>query len=310
MFKSEGSKKAVCLVCGFCSTDCRKFNLERHYTTNHADLNVNYPRGSSIRRDYIKRLDSAHCTQQSMFVTRHEQNKSMLAASYEMALLLAKKMKPYTDGEDILKPALEIAARMLGDKQVESKFKDIPLSNNTVTRRVEELAGNVTEQIKYRSSICSFFSLAMDESTDLSDTAQVTIFIRAVGEDFEVIEEVLGVEAMHGTTKGVDLFNTLKTCVERCDLDWRKLDSVCTDGAPAMTGTHIGCLSLLEQFIGRSVLKYHCFIHQESLCGKSLDMKHVMDIVLKCVYKIQARALNRREFRQFLEDINQEYGNS
>ena len=83
---------------------------------------------------------------------------------------------------------------------------------------------------------------------------------------------------MQGTTNGVDLFNTLKTCVKRCDLDWRELDSVCTDGANTMTGRHVRCLSLLEKFIGRNVLKYHSFNHQESLCEKSLHMKHVMDM--------------------------------
>ena len=44
-----------------------------------------------------------------------------------MTLLLAKKMKSFTDGEEILKPALEVAVKMLGDKQMECKFKEIPL---------------------------------------------------------------------------------------------------------------------------------------------------------------------------------------
>ena len=47
-----------------------------------------------------------------------------------MALLLAKKKKPFTDEEEILKPSLELAARMLADKHVETKFKDIPTSVN------------------------------------------------------------------------------------------------------------------------------------------------------------------------------------
>ena len=33
-----------------------------------------------------------------------------------------------------------------------------------------------------------------------------------------------------------------------------------------------------------------------------------MDIVLKCVNKIRARALNRREFRQFISELDTEYG--
>ncbi len=40
---------------------------------------------------------------------------------------------------------------------------------------------------------------------------------------------------------------------------------------------------------------------------KSLELKHVVEVVLKCVNRIRARALNRREFRQFLNDVEQEH---
>ena len=41
---------------------------------------------------------------------------------------------------------------------------------------------------------------------------------------------------------------------------------------------------------------------------KSLKLKQVMDMVVKCVHKIRASALNRREFRQILLDMGEEYG--
>ena len=49
---------------------------------------------------------------------------------------------PFTDAKEI-KPSLNIATRMLGDKKCETKLDQILLSNNTVARRVEELACNV-----------------------------------------------------------------------------------------------------------------------------------------------------------------------
>ena len=39
-----------------------------------------------------------------------------------------------------------------------------------------------------------------------------------------------------------------------------------------------------------------------------MNMKHVMDVVLKCVNKIRARSLKRREFRQFISELDAEYG--
>ena len=94
-----------------------------------------------------------------------------------------------------------MTARMFADKQVETKLKDIPLSNNTMMRRVEDLAENVREQVAFHASNGKFFSLAMDEFTDLCDTAQLTIFVRAVSNNFDVIEELLGLESLRALLK-------------------------------------------------------------------------------------------------------------
>ena len=77
-----------------------------------------------------------------------------------------------------------------------------------------------------------------------------------------MIEELLGLESLQGPTEGSDLFSALKTFVENSNMDWAKLDSICTYGCTAMTGKRAGCLALLEQFLERPLLKYHCIIHQ------------------------------------------------
>ncbi|KII66264.1 hypothetical protein RF11_13702 [Thelohanellus kitauei] len=130
--------------------------------------------------------------------------------------------------------------------------------------------------------------MAIDESSDISDTAHFAVFIRAINDHFDVIEELLGLEFLHSNTKGSDL--------------------IFTDGAEAMMGSRSGCLTSLEQFLGRQILKYHCILRQEVLCVKTLNLKHVMDVVVRCVNKICRSALKRLEFRQFLSDINHEYG--
>ena len=138
---------------------------------------------------------------------------------------------------------------MLGDQKCETKFDQIPLSNNTMARRVEELFSDVHRQVTAHVKNCNFFHWQwMNPLTFL--TAQVAVFVRPINDNFEVIEELLGLESMHATTKGIDLFETLKLCVEKNNIEWTKLDSVCTDVAPALTGKKSGCLALLEQFLG------------------------------------------------------------
>ena len=101
----------------------------------------------------------------------------------------------------------------------------------------------------------------------------------------------------------------MKSCLENLQLDSSKLISVCTDGVPAMTGKVAGATTLLENFINLPLLKYHSIIHQESLCGKTLNLQHVMLSVVKCVNNIRTRALNRREFSEYCEILDTEYGN-
>jgi len=50
----------------------------------------------------------------------------------------------------------------------------------TIQRRVEELAKDVCEQLHEKLANCKYFSIALDESTDNVDTAQLLVFVRAV----------------------------------------------------------------------------------------------------------------------------------
>ncbi|GBP45138.1 General transcription factor II-I repeat domain-containing protein 2A [Eumeta japonica] len=54
------------------------------------------------------------------------------------------------------------------------------------------------------------FSIALDESTDLSDTAQLAIFNRGVDKKFTVTEELLALRPLKGTTTGEDIFNEVQ----------------------------------------------------------------------------------------------------
>ena len=70
---------------------------------------------------------------------------------------------------------------------------------------------------------------------------------------------------------------------------------VCTDGVPSMIGRTAGTVALRERFLDCPLLKYHCIMHQQSVCGTILDLQHVMISVVKCVNKIRTRGLTGRE---------------
>lgn len=54
--------------------------------------------------------------------------------------------------------------------------------------------------------------------------------------------------------------------------------------------------------------QYHCIVHQENLCAKNVGFKDVMKDVIKVVNFIRSHALNHREFKSLLADVDAEYG--
>ena len=302
----EKNGKAICLVCNDTVSSLKKYNVKRHYQT-HTNFIREHPLGSELRNSWITKACEELDYRRNMFSSGNKRIKDQTSASFELALLIAKKKRPMVEGEEIIKPALHIETKYLGDKA--STFATgIPLSDNTMTRRMEMMSEDVSEQLIQFQADAVFFSIALDESTDATGTARLAIFGRVVDQKLNVKEELLGLVAMEGRTRGVDIFNVFKKCAEKMNWQWDKLTSVCTDGAPAMMGCNVGFCAKLEQFLGRTLLKYHCIIHQESLCGKSLQMKNVMAVVVKCVNDIRAAALKRREFRQLLNEVDEQYG--
>ena len=193
--------------------------------------------------------------------------------------------------------------------EVKSKVEAISLSRRTIVRSIDAIAVNIQEQLLTASGK---FSFALDESTDIQDTAQLLIYLRGIDENFETTEELLSMESLKDTVTGKDLYNSVINSLIRSGLSLDKLASITTDGAPSLTGKHSGLVKLMndkikEDFPLHSALSCHCTIHRESLCKSSSKLKHVMDPVVRAVNAIRARGLKHRQFQSFLEDTEAEF---
>ena len=182
------------------------------------------------------------------------------------------------------------------------------LSRYTVARRIDTMACHLEDALAENINKFSHFSLALDESTDINDTAQLAVFIRGVTDDFEVEEELLDLSSMKSTTTGEDITKEVLKVSEKFRLDPKKLSGLTTDGAPAMVGKHKGfCKKFVETFESQEAALNHCIIHQENLCSKVLDNIDIIKEVVPCINYIRNRGLNHRQFNFFLEELDTDY---
>ena len=111
-----------------------------------------------------------------------------------------------------------------------------------MAERVSDISANLDSQLKKKVNFKSFviFSVALDESTDISDIAQQAIFIRGIDETLSVTEEFLGLVPMMDTTTGNDIFNSLVGVLNRMGIYWSRAVGVATDSTPSMIAKKAG----------------------------------------------------------------------
>jgi len=58
----------------------------------------------------------------------------------------------------------------------------------------------------------------------------------------------------------------------------------------------------------RDLIICHSLLHQENLFTKSLKVENVVTIVSKLVNFVTSKGMNNRQFKNFMRDMNSEYG--
>ena len=123
----------------------------------------------------------------------------MLQASYEFSFLLAKKSRPHTDGQELLKPVFAIYHGTIFDSRAAGhQFASLPLSNDTVRCGIDEMGIDVKSQL---NDILwnTKFSWAHDEST-VRDSEALLLGYTRFKQDSKFVEEMLFCESLKTTT--------------------------------------------------------------------------------------------------------------
>ncbi|XP_078542371.1 general transcription factor II-I repeat domain-containing protein 2B-like [Lissotriton helveticus] len=313
LFVECPKEKATCLLCKEKVNVLKRYNLERHYKTRHSEYTANFPLNSKLRSAKVASLKQALPSQQKIFHCQMKESEAVTEASFKICYLLAKHKKTFSDAE-LVKQYFLSAAKILFDNYTNkaSLLKEIgalQLSDSTCARRIEAMGQNVQEQVIKAVRESPFFSIAMDESTDIGDVAQLLLWVRYLDQSLHPKEELWCLLPLQGHTRGEDVLDSMCNYFKTNDIPLNTLVSITTDGAPTMVGHDRGFVSMhKKKLIGQTVIDYHCIIHQEVLCAKLKhgELNNVLRGAVKIVNFIRAKSLNHRLFKAMLQESEEE----
>src|SRR5215469_5564523 len=287
--KVNNQVRPQCVICtAVLSNDALKpAKLQCHLNSVHPNLSDRPPEYFSGKLENLKKMKLGKSG--SRFAT----TERVLAASFEISRLIAKSKKSHTIGETLVKPCLLKAVEEVLGEEAKRKIEEISLFNNTVL-------------IELKNS--PFFALQCDESTDVAHCCQLLVFVRFLGKDNTIKEELLLSQCLETSSKGSDVMKIICDYFEKNELKWENLSGFCTDDAPSMLGSRSGLASLVKQK-NSSILTTHCVIHRQALANKTLpeEPANTLKVAIKLVNTVKKSSLNTRVFKKLCSDLEADH---
>ena len=258
-------------------------------------------------RGYFKSLRDQHSrrpTINTLFARNANQSESGLVASYNIALLIAKSGLPFTVGESLVIPAIKEAISTVMERDAMPVIKAIPLSNDTVARRIREMSLDTEQQLCATLRVCPF-SIQLDETTTADNNALLMGYVRYLsGGDLK--EDFLFGQYLATDTRGQTIFAALTEFLQERAIPMENIIACATDGA--MVGRYRGFATLLKHQVPH-VLTVHCVLHRHNLVAKNISdsLHQSLNVAVKSINKIKSHALNDRLFRQLCGENDEAY---
>ncbi|XP_045046745.2 zinc finger MYM-type protein 6 isoform X2 [Desmodus rotundus] len=296
--------RSQCVICGeiLSAENMKPANLSHHLKTKHSELE-NKP------VDFFEQKSLEMDCQNSSFKKCLLVEKSLVKASYLIAFQIAASKKPFSTAEELIKPYLvemcsEVVSSSAGDK-----MKTIPLSNNTIGHRIDELSADIEDQLIQKVRESKWFALQIDESSEISNITLLLCYVRFIDNDCsDIKEELLCCIEMPSQITGVEIFELINKYIDNKSLNWKHCVGLCTDGAASMTGRYSGLRAKIQEVAVNTVAFTHCFIHREHLAAEKLSpcLHEILLQSAQILSFIKTNALNSRMLTILCEEMESE----
>jgi len=184
-------------------------------------------------------------------------------------------------------------------------LKSLPLSANSVKRRIDEMAEEIENTVVSELKNCKF-SIQLDESV-FGVSAVLMAYVRYFSKiKGEVIDEFLFAKYLETDVKGVTIFRCLQEYLNKYDIPLENIIAVATDGALSMVGRYRGFATYLKEKVP-GIRTIHCVLHRQNLVAKYLSPKlhEALQFCIKSINEIKAQPLKSRLFAKLCEENNE-----
>ena len=280
----------MCLICNQVVKTVKGNNAKQHFC-RHESHSYAELKGDS-RKICIENLKKSVRKPTACITTFTKSTNSRCEASYRVVYHLGIAGKPYSDGELVKRCLIDVVECIHFGK--EADYSSITLSHVTMQRRHDDIAQQLKLSLQAKiNKKESLFSLTVDESTDINDSAQLLIFARCLSSSFELCEDFLSMKTLATRTSGEDIFIAVKNAGIPSGLDLKYRRGICTNGAPAMTGNQQGFVTgfwdyVSNEYDNKELINLHCIIHQKALCAKSVALNTILKDVNRIILFIRA----------------------
>ena len=269
---------------------------EKSASHREAVMKWNLRRTPSVGALLCSRIAKDQLSQRSGLVKQLEAMKFLLRQGISL--------RGHTEDEGNLNQLLVSWSK--DDKSIQDWLNEKQYQSHDVVNELITLMGqSVLRKLlgRVKSSSPNWYSVIVDEATDVSGKEQCNLSLRYVNDVYEVSEDSVGLYALPDTTAAT-LAIVVKDILLRCGLPLSLCRGQAYDGAANMQGKRNGLAAIIKKD-APAALSVHCLAHSLSLCLQDAGRQNVllrnsMDIVREIVKLINYSPKRKHLFSQKL----------
>ena len=183
----------------------------------------------------------------------------------------------------------------------QDKFTSAEIQNEILSIMAQSILREISSEVSGK-----WFTIMVDETTDLNNVEQMVFCLRFVSDDLEVHEEFIGLYSLESTS-AESIVGAIKDILLRLNLQITNCRGQCYDGASSMSGVKSGVAVKIKELEPRA-LYTHCYGHALNLAAQdSIKNLTIMEDTLDTTYEITKliKKSPKREvlFRKFKDEV-------